>query len=116
MVGKLYTTSYSSAEKLQVVSDLVAEAIDAKIATDTATKNALNKYHLALSKVLGEVRNTQLNTEDQAADPTMGGNETQMQVESEVDESEVQGDEKTAGLGAQDAVLNQLLDDADDDA
>ncbi|KAI4277931.1 MAG: hypothetical protein LQ337_001414 [Flavoplaca oasis] len=114
MVGKLYTTSNSSGEKLQVVSDLVAEAIDGKIATDTATKNALKKYESNLTKVLGEVRIIQSNTEDQAADPTVGGNETQMEVELGVDENEVQSDEKPAGTDAQDTLLDRLLDDVDD--
>ena len=106
MVGKLYTTSNSSADKLQVVSDLVVEAINGKIATDTATKNALNKYHSILSKVLDEVRIPQSNTEDQASDPTMGGNETQMEVVLGVDENEVQSDEKSAGTDAQNILLD----------
>lgn len=115
MIGKLYMTSNSSAEKLQAVSDLVAEAMDGKLATDTTTKNALNKCHLALSKALGEARTAQSNMDDQRVDPTMGESETRLEVETEVDENEVQVDEKAAGTGARDSLLGELLDDEDED-
>ncbi|KAL8659849.1 MAG: hypothetical protein Q9226_000214 [Calogaya cf. arnoldii] len=113
MVGKLYITSTPSAEKLQAVSDLVAEAIDAKLATDTATKNALNKCHLALTKALGDARKVQSKMEDQPVDATMAENENKMEVESEVEETEneVQVDKTVAGTGARDSGLEELLDD-----
>ncbi|KAI4263058.1 MAG: hypothetical protein L6R42_001778 [Xanthoria sp. 1 TBL-2021] len=115
MIGKLYMTSNSSAEKLQAVSDLVAEAMDGKLATDTTTKNALNKCHLALSKALGEARTAQSKMEDERVDPIMGESETRLQVETEVEENEVQVDEKAAGTGARDSLLGELLDDEDED-
>ncbi|KAI4282936.1 MAG: hypothetical protein L6R38_002555 [Xanthoria sp. 2 TBL-2021] len=117
MMGKVYITSNSSAEKLQAVSDLVAEAIDGKLATDTATKNALNKCHLALSKALGEARTAQSNMEDQRVDPTMIESETRLEVETQVDENEVQvDDEKAAGTGgARDSLLEEPLDDENED-
>ncbi len=115
MVGKVHMTSNSSGDKLQAVSELVAEAIDGKLATDTATKNALLKCQLALGKVLGEARTTQSKMEDQGADPTMVENETRLEVESEVEEKEVPVEEKAAGPGGRDSLLEELLDDEDDE-
>lgn len=115
MVGKVHMPSNSSGKKLQAVSELVAEAIDGKLATDTATKNALIKCQSALGKVLGEARTTQSKMEDQGADPTMGENETRLEVESEVEEKEVQVEERAAGPGGRDSLLEELLNDEDDE-
>lgn len=41
-------------EKLQIVNDLAAEAIDLNIANDAASRNGLNKFHTAIVKVIGE--------------------------------------------------------------
>ncbi|KAL8999044.1 MAG: hypothetical protein Q9169_002042 [Polycauliona sp. 2 TL-2023] len=117
MVGKVFVTSNSSVERLQVVSDLVGETIDGKIAVDTTTKKALNKCHVALSKILGEARTAELSTEDQPMDQTIVQSETKIEAESEAEETQVQLDEKLAGTrpGAQDSLLEELLDDDDDD-
>ncbi|KAL8910314.1 MAG: hypothetical protein Q9171_004358 [Xanthocarpia ochracea] len=114
MLGKLYITSNSSTEKLQGISDLVAEAIDAKVATDTTTKNALNKYHLALSKVVGETHSARSSIEDQPVEETIADNETKMEEESEVDKTRMQVDEEQAVSSAQDSLLEELLDDEDE--
>ncbi|KAI4097436.1 MAG: hypothetical protein LQ339_006754 [Xanthoria mediterranea] len=115
MVGKVHMTSNSSGEKLQAVSELVAEAIDGELATDTATKNALIKCQSALGKVLGEARTTQSKMEDQGADPTMGENETRLEAESEVEEKEVQVEDKAVDPGGRDSLLEELLDDEDEE-
>ena len=54
MLGKLYITPTSTPEKLQSAFELVAEAIELKIASDAGSRNALSKLHVALSKALGE--------------------------------------------------------------
>ena len=54
LLGKLYVTAHSSAEKLQMAHDLAVEAIDMNIAFDAASRNGLNKFHAALIKVMGE--------------------------------------------------------------
>lgn len=116
MVGKVYITSNSSAEKVQASLDLVAEAIYGKIATDTASKNALNKLHLALTKVLGEGHTVRPSIEeDQPADPTLADNETKAEEESDRSETKMAVDEDQAVTGAEDTVLEELLDDEDDD-
>ena len=54
MLGKLYITPTSDGEKLKVARDLTAEAIDVKIATDAASRTALNRLHTALVKAIGD--------------------------------------------------------------
>ncbi|KAL8726494.1 MAG: hypothetical protein Q9166_006689 [cf. Caloplaca sp. 2 TL-2023] len=115
MLGKLYITSNSSAEKLQGVSDLASEAIDAKVTTDTTTKNALNKIHQAVGKALGESRTVRPSIEHQPADQTVVDNETKLELESEVDETKMQVGEDQAVTGAQDSLLEELLDDEDEE-
>ena len=54
MLSKLYITANSSLEKLRMVNELTTEAIDSKIASETASKTALNKLYLAVGKALME--------------------------------------------------------------
>lgn len=54
MLGKMYISTNSNAEKLQTALDLTAEALDSKVASDAAGRNALNKLHTALSKAIGD--------------------------------------------------------------
>lgn len=54
LLGKLYVTGHSSAEKVQLASDLATEAVDMNIAMDAASRNGLNKFHTAVVKVIGE--------------------------------------------------------------
>ena len=67
MLGKLYITANSSAEKLRITMELVNEAIDGNIATDAAARNALNKLHLALSKAMGEAGRSTKDTDEVSA-------------------------------------------------
>ena len=67
MLGKLYITANSSAEKLRNSIELVIEAIDGNIATDAASRNALNKLHLALSKAIRDGGNSAKNTDEMPA-------------------------------------------------
>ena len=67
MLGKLYITANSSPEKLRTTTELVTEALDGNIATDAASRSALNKLHLALSKAMGEARNSMKNTDEMPA-------------------------------------------------
>lgn len=55
MLGKIHVSPASSPEKLTIVNDLAVEAIDHKVATEAASRTALNKLHLAVSKACGEV-------------------------------------------------------------
>ncbi len=53
MLGKLYISAASSAAKLHAVHELVGDAIDAKIATDAPSRNALTKLQAAVVKAIG---------------------------------------------------------------
>lgn len=117
MLGKLYITSNSSAEKLQTVLDLAAEAMDSKIAGDATGRNALNKLHTALVKALGDSGKANKSMaqegpttvdEDGGDAPeqpeTIGAEGTQMEP--------VPGEGKT---GAGDSLLEELLDDDEEE-
>ena len=116
MLGKLYITANSSAEKLRITTELVTEAIDGNIATDAASRNALNKLHLALSKAMGEAGKSTKDTDeipastyqdgltvvqDQAEDSILATKEA-LKVESVVDPSTADAD---------DSLMDELLTD-----
>lgn len=115
MVGKLYIGPKSSTEKLLAVTDLVAEAIDAKIATDAATRNALSKLHQALIKFLGDVRSVKPSIEDQGVDETQADNGVRPEDVSDTEETRMEVDENHVVAEAQDTLLEELLDDEDED-
>lgn len=115
MSGKIYVSPNASTEKLQAVTDLFAEAIDAKIAPDATTRNGLNKVHQALTKALGEAGKVQPSIEDQevgqgmADGPTVPGQGS----DPEATKMEVDDDQATQ---AQDTLLEELLDEEDEDS
>lgn len=53
MLGKLYVSPTSTPEKLQATHELLTDAIEARIATDAPSRNALNKLLTALTKAIG---------------------------------------------------------------
>ena len=109
MVGKIYVSPTSSPEKLQAISELVAESIDAKIAPDVATRNALNKLHLAFGKILGDMERAKPSIEDQ------GSEETRVEDESVAEETKMEADEHKFDAVAKDTLLEELLNDEDED-
>ena len=116
MLGKLYITANSSAEKLRITTELVTEAIDGNVATDAASRNALNKLHLALSKAMGEAGKSTKDAheipasayqdgltvvQDQPEDSILATKEA-LKVESVVDPSTADAD---------DSLMDELLTD-----
>ena len=116
MLGKLYITANSSAEKLRSMTELVIEAIDSNIATDAASRNALNKLHLALSKAIRDGETPAKDTdempasvnqeiltvvEDQAEDSILATKDA-LKVESVADHSIAD---------ANDSLMDELLSD-----
>lgn len=87
MVGKICIAPDSSIEKLRAVTDLAAEALDAKVATDTTTRNALNKVHQALRNALGEAASVSRSIEDPNADKTGVGHRADVGDASDVEET-----------------------------
>ena len=116
MLGKLYITANSSGEKLRITMELVNEAIDGNIATDAASRNALNKLHLALNKAMGEAGKSTKDTDetpasmcpdgltvvqDQAEDSILATKDA-LKVESVVNHSIAEGN---------DSLVDELLTD-----
>lgn len=116
MLGKLYITSNSDATKLESVNDLVIEAIDGKIATEAASRTALNKLHLAVGKARGEVAKTKGGARKSADETALvdvngdgeedaGETETEMDVDVDVDEDrEAEREQEEEGEGEETVV------------
>lgn len=120
MLGKLYITANSNPEKLSSVSELVAEAIDLKVATDAPSRNALTKLHGSLGKVVGEAgavkkrveegatvldEGKTIAEEDEAEAPALASEEdVKMEIEEQEDMTKLK-----------DSLLEELLDDEDEE-
>ncbi|KAL8667805.1 MAG: hypothetical protein Q9202_000270 [Teloschistes flavicans] len=115
MSGKIYVSPNASTEKLQAITDLFAEAIDAKVAPDATTRNGLNKVHQALTNALGEAGTVQPSIEEQKVDQaTIDGPPIPEQgLDVEPTKMDVDDDQATQ---AQDTLLEELLDDEDEDS
>lgn len=123
MLSKLYITGNSNPEKLQATYELVAEAIDIKIATDTPTRNGLNKLEAALNKALGESGTFRQYTERR---PAQEGLTVVDEGQSELPAARLDGVEDTKMdivkredeemAGTNDTLLEALLDDEDVEA
>lgn len=104
LLGKLYIAANSTPEKVQVIYELVTEAIDMKAANDAASRNGLSKLHLALKKVIGEAGATRRSVEEERA------------AEVALEESVVMAKAEIIEEGrteVQDSLLEELLDDED---
>ncbi|KAL8704663.1 MAG: hypothetical protein Q9201_002197 [Fulgogasparrea decipioides] len=106
MVGKIYVSPNSSTKKLQGITDLVAEAIDAKIATDATTRNALHKLYQSLGRVLGDVRSIRPGTEE-GTDQPLAGNEARSEHGSDIEKTRMEVDEDDGVTQAQDILLDE---------
>ena len=127
MVSKLYITGNSNPEKLQSVHELVVEAVELKVATDTTTRNGLNKLEAALSKALGESGTSRQDTGGKTiAEPAQDGLTIMDEGRSELpaalaDELEdmkmdIIKHEDVEMAGTNETLLEELLDDEDEDA
>lgn len=115
MSSKIYVSPNASTEKLQAVTDLFAEAIDAKIAPDATIRNGLNKVHQALSKALGEAGKVQPSMEDQEVGQGIADGLTIPEQGSDVEATKMEVDDNQA-TQAQETLLEELLDDEDGDS
>ncbi len=117
MLGKLYISPTSSADKLHAVHELVSDAIDAKIATDAPSRNALNKLLTALAKAIG-TGGAAVPAKNDAEEGTMVAGEDESEEHDGgvvgVEKMDVveEGDEEAE---AKDSVLEELLDAGDED-
>lgn len=124
LLGKLYVSANSTPEKLQVIYELVTEAIDTKAANDAASRNGLSKLHLALRKVIGEAGTTGKGVEEEttvgvaleesivvAKAEFIEHGETQMA--EVIQDAEMKMTEDEGKTEVQDSLLEELLEDED---
>ena len=115
MLGKLYITANSSAEKLRSTAELVIEAIDGNIATDAPARNALNKLHLALSKAIRDGGNSGKITDEMPASVDQEGlTVVEDQADSILatkDALKVKSVADRSIADANDSLMNELLSD-----
>lgn len=117
MLGKLYIPADADPEKLRGVYELVAQAIEDKIAGDAASRNALNKLEVSLGKIVGDLaaagREETMIAGSVVGDETDAGTETGAETEGdggitkavkggEEQESEAEGSVVTAKEGETD--------------
>lgn len=118
MLGKLCITANSSAEKLQSTTTLVVEAIDGKAADDAASRNALNKLHLALGKAIGEAGMAKKSLKDTLAEDGLtsvgyqDGDELRLHRDQNIKMEVIP--EIDCVTKAEDSLLEELLDDDKD--
>ena len=118
MLGKLYVVDGSSVERLQLVRDLVVEAIDNRVAAEATSRTAMNKLHTAVSKALSEA-NIKHSTSDRAmacATPVDDLNNASNLQEEGGDDGDVdqEPDMDESVATEKDSVLQELLDDEDE--
>lgn len=124
LLGKLYIAANSTPEKLQVIYELVTEAIDMKVANEAASRNALSKLHLALKKVIGEAGTARRSVEEEAL-PDVALEESivmakaesmedgETQIAEVIQDAEIETADEEGKKEAQDSLLEDLLDDED---
>lgn len=121
MLGKLYITANSSVDKLQTTNALVNEAIIDRIAADAGSRNALNKLHLALGKVMGESgkgKGSSVKTSTTSNDDCLTvveGREVEDSVLASEDDVKIEVTEDEGVTNGKDSLLEELLDDEDED-
>ena len=126
MLGKLFITANSSPEKLSTINELVIEAIDSKVAGEAASRAALNKLHLALTKALQEAgigRAVDVDVEE-AVEPEATHEDDNQEISklaeaveatSIIDEHVTMGEEGGVEETTKDSILDELLEDEEDD-
>ena len=117
MLGKLYVTPTSDGEKLQVAHDLTAEAMDIKIATDAASRTALNRLHTALVKAIGDsaVAGKRIEEEKAVQDELMVvGQHSPLEGKEIGDDSAFDDIKKETAAEAGDTLLEELLQDEEE--
>lgn len=124
LLGKLYVSASSSEEKIREAYEEVTVAVNDKLVTDTAGRNALNKLHLSLGKAVaslgrtgGESRRTSRSvsviTEDrsEATDKTSLTETTIKEEEESVNGTVVPEEDSDEGTVVQDRDRDTLVDD-----
>jgi len=123
MLGKLYVSPTSTAEKLHAAHELLADAIEGRVASDAPSRNAMNKLLMALTKAIGSSgaasTSTTATVSATATTAKTGADEghgnvtmcedgvTGMDAEEKEEEVEVEKMEGVDGGEMRDSVLNE---------
>lgn len=82
-MSKLYIPADADAEKLRNAYELVAQAIEDKVASDAPGRNALNKMEVSLGKIVGDL--AEAAREETMVAGSVVGDETDAGTETEGD-------------------------------
>ncbi|KAM0256168.1 hypothetical protein ACHAQJ_005145 [Trichoderma viride] len=116
LLGKLYVSPSSSEEKLREAYDIVSEAVEEGLVTDTTGRNALYKIHVSLGKIvnsLDDQRPAQSRT-SRSVSETVGRHtpEEEKSIMSNADDSKIKMEEDSDGtVVPEHAERNSLVDD-----
>ena len=119
MLGKLFVTSQSVFEKMESTNERVVKALNDKVASDAASRTALNKFHTALSKALTEAGKSQKMAIEDTASP-MADDGISVMEEANESSTPDDGEIKLEPVGEEgmtegkDSILEELLDYEDD--
>lgn len=129
LLGKLYISPASNEEKIREVYDEVSIAVDDKLVTDTTGRNALNKIHLSLGKIVANLGEQEANRRRTSRSQSVATNATStiseradadgdktITMEPSIKEEEEDSDEGTViqrsvGGSAENSLVSELLSD-----
>ena len=112
LLGKLFVSPNSSEEKLRETYNVVSEAVEEGLVTDTTGRNALYKIHVSLGKIVNGLEEQQQQLQQQQQRPSHSRTSRSVSVAV----SEATGDRQSvAGSRAGDDDEEEEDDDEDDD-
>ena len=112
MLGKLYITTNSSRDNLQLVLDLVTDAIDTKVAPDAPSRNSLTKLQTALVKGLGNTENGKKGSTSEGM-TVLADEEAAVPAQASEEEAKMKDVIREEDVGRQDSVLEEPLSGED---
>lgn len=83
ILGKLYIPADADVEKLRKAYELVAQAIEDKVANDAPSRNTLNKMEVSLGKIVGDL--AEAAREETMIVGSVAGDESDAETEAEED-------------------------------
>lgn len=122
LLGKLFVSPNSSEEKLREAYDVVSEAVEEGLVTDTTGRNALYKIHVSLGKIVNSLDDQRPahNRTSRSASETLGRQtpEEKSNLSNEGD-SKIKVEEDSDGTVVpenvdRDSLVDDLLSDGED--
>ncbi|RFU72251.1 condensin complex subunit 3 [Trichoderma arundinaceum] len=120
LLGKLYVSPTSSEEKLREAYDIVSEAVEEGLVTDTTGRNALYKIHVSLGKIVNSLDDQRPahNRTSRSTSETLGRQTPEEEKSILSNESKIKMEEDSDGTvvpehGGRDSLVDDLLSDED---